>query len=162
MTSRQIDYRSDIFGRLAVLAGRGLLGISLAVVLSMASLAAVWGLYIFSGVNDRIAFMIVTMGGAGLGAGIATNIAWIRLDRQRHYALALTLLLCVVGGVVGGVIGYQVGANREFDCCAEPRANPFTYTAIGAAIGANVVMYLVVAVGAAARACKLGRRAARS
>ena len=160
MTSRDLYYRSDLLGKLAVLAGRGLLGLVLAAVLSMVGLAIVWGLYIFSGVNDRTVFMIVTMGGGGLGAGIATNIAWIKLDRQRSYAVALTFLLCVAGGVFGGVIGYQIGANREYDCCAEPSANPFTYTAIGAAIAANVVMLLFVALSAAARAYRLSRRQA--
>ena len=161
MTSRHIYYRSDMFGRLAVLAGRVLLGLVLATALSMVALAIAWGLYIFSGVSERVAFMVVTMGSGGLGAGIAANIAWIRLDRQQRTGFALTLLLCVAGGVVGALLGYQFGANREFDCCSEPRTNPFTYSAIGASIGANVVMYLVVAVGAAARAFRLRRKAAQ-
>ena len=159
MTIKQFIDRYDIVRWAAELAGRGALGLLLGVVFSMVALAIVWGLYIFSGVNDRMAFMIVTMGGGGLGAGIATNIAWIRLDRQRTYGLALTVLLCVAGGVIGAVLGYQFGANREFDCCSEPRTNPFTYTAVGAAIASNVVMYLVVACGAAARAYRLNRRA---
>lgn len=161
MTIKQFIDRYDVVRWGAELAARGLLGIVLAVVMSMVALAIVWGLYIFSGVNDRVAFMIVTMGGGGLGAGIATNIAWIKLDRQRSYGLALAVLLCVAGGVLGGVIGYQIGANREFDCCAEPRTNPFTYTAVGAGIGANVVMYVLVAFRAAARAYRLNRRAAQ-
>ncbi len=161
MTIKQFIDRYDVVRWAAALAGRGALGLLLGVVFSMVALAIVWGLYIFSGVNDRIAFMIVTMGGGGLGAGIATNIAWIRLDRQRTYGLALTVLLCVGGGVIGAVLGYQFGANREFDCCSEPRTNPFTYTAIGAAIASNVVMYLLVAFNAAARAYRLNRRAAQ-
>ena len=161
MTIKQFIDRYDIVRWAAALAARGALGIVLAVVLSMVALAIVWGLYIFSGANDRAAFMIVTMGAGGLGAGVGSNIAWIRLDRQRNYGLALTVLLCVAGGVIGGVIGYQIGANREFDCCAEPRTNPFTYTAVGAAVGSNVVMYLVVAFNAAARAYRLNRRAAQ-
>ena len=103
------------------------------------------------------------MAGAGLGAGIAANIAWIKawikLDRQQRSALALTVILCVAGGVIGGLAGCQFGANREIECCAEPGTTPFTYTAFGSAIGANVAMYLFVVASAAARAFKLSRRA---
>ena len=161
MLGRLLAERSDDIHRLVIFVGRVLLGLVLATALSMVALAIAWGLYIFSGVSDRVAFMVVTMGSGGLGAGIAANIAWIRLDRQQRTGFALTLLLCVAGGVVGALLGYQFGANREFDCCSEPRTNPFTYSAIGAAIGANVVMYLVVAVGAAARAFRLRRKAAQ-
>ena len=161
MLDRLLAERSDDIHRLVIFVARTLLGLVLATALSMVALAIAWGLHIFSGVSDRVAFMVVTMGSGGLGAGIAANIAWIRLDRQQRTGFALTLLLCVAGGVVGALLGYQFGANREFDCCSEPRTNPFTYSAIGASIGANVVMYLVVAVGAAARAFRLRRKAAQ-
>ena len=65
----------------------------------------------------------------------------------------------MAGGVIGGLAGYRFGANREIECCAEPRTTPFTYTAFGAALGANVVMYLVTATTAVARALRLSRRA---
>ena len=160
MLKIQNAIQSDEFLRFAVLAGRTLLGLCLGLVLSMAALAIVWGLYIFSGVSDRTAFMVVTMIGGGLGAGVAVNIAWIKLDRQRWTLFGLTFLLCAAGGVLGGLLGYQYGANREFDCCAEPTTNPFTFTAIGAAIVANLVMYVIVAGGALLRALRLSRRAA--
>ena len=145
MTIKQLTDRSDIFRAAAIIGGRALLGLGLGIVLSMVGLAIAWGLFIFSGAGAKSTFMIMSMVGGGIGAGIGANIAWIRLDRQQRLTIILTLLLCVAGGVIGGMIGYQFGANREIECCAEPSTTPFTYTAFGATIGANVVMYLATA-----------------
>ena len=137
-----------------------MLGLASGIVLSMTGLAIAWGLFVFSGASERSTFMIMSMAGSGIGAGIGANIAWIRLDRQQRSGILLTLLLCLAGGVIGGLIGYQFGAGREIECCAEPRTTPFTYTAFGATIGANVVMYLVTAATAAARMVRGRWRAA--
>ncbi len=151
MTIKQLADISDIVRNLAILAGRAMLGLGLGIVLSMVGLAIAWGLFIFSGASERSTFMIMSMAGGGIAAGIGANIAWIRLDRQQRLTFIVTFLLCVAGGVTGGLIGYQVGANREIECCAEPGTTPFTYTAFGATIGANVAMYLATAAIAAAR-----------
>ena len=149
--------KSDVFQRLAIIAGRTLLGLGLGMVLSMAALAVAWGLYIFAGASERSTFMIMSMAGAGLGAAVAANVAWIKLDRQQRTMFALTLLLAIIGGVIGGLAGYQFGANREIECCAEPHTTPFIYTAFGSTIGANAVMYLSWAASAATRLFKGGR-----
>ena len=154
--SRMTD-KYDMLMRLAIVGGRTSLGLGLGVVLSMLALAVAWGLYIFVGASERSTFMIMSMAGAGLGAGVAANVAWIRLDRQQRSVFALTLLLAIVGGVVGGLVGYQFGANREIECCAEPRTTPFTYTAFGSTVGANAAMYLVWGALAATRLVRGGR-----
>jgi len=161
MAIRRTYERSDIIRDAGVVLARILLGLGLALVLSMAALAVAWGLYIFAGASSRLTFMIMSMTGAGLGAGLAANLAWLKLDRHQMLSIALTLLLCVAGGVIGGLAGYQFGANREIECCAEPRTSPFTYTAFGAAIGANIAMYLAMMATAAARAFRLKRRDAQ-
>ena len=161
MLNRNISSRTDGIQRLTVLAGRAGLGLVLALVLSMVGLVIAWGLFVFSSSGDRTAFMIMNMVGAGIGASIGVNIAWIRLDRQQRTALVLMVLICLVGGVIGALLGYQYGANREIDCCAEPRSTPFIYAAFGATIGSNVVMGLAVASGAATRAFRLSRRPAQ-
>ena len=159
MTIRHVNDKSDIVRRLAILAGRVILGLGLAIVLSMAGLAIAWGLFIFSGATERSTFMIMSMAGGGIGAGIGPAVSWIKLDRQQRYAVILTILLCMAGGIIGGLLGYQFGANREYECCAEPSTTPFTHTAFGATIGANVVMYLASAANAAARMVRAGRGA---
>ena len=159
MTSRYFNDRSDIFRRLAALSARALLGLGLAIVLSMIGVVIAWGLFIFSSSHDRTVFIVMNIIGAGIGASIGVNIAWIKLDRQQKAALALLLLFCMAGGVVGGLLGFQYGANREFECCADPRTSPFLYVAFGATIGANVIMYLASAAIAVARMVRGGRNA---
>ena len=158
MTSKYLNDRTDIFRKLAAFSLRGLLGLGLSIVLSMVGLVIAWGLFVFSSSSDRIAFMIVNMVGAGIGASVGVNIAWIKLDRQQRGAFVLTLLICLAGAIVGAWLGYQYGANRELDCCAEPRSSLFIYAAFGAAIGGNAVMYLINAATFAIRVIRTGRR----
>ena len=158
MINKYISDRLDGIQRLAAIGGRVALGLGLGIVLSMVGLAIAWGLFVFSSSSDRIAFMVMNMVGAGIGATIGVNIAWIRLDRQQRAALLLMVLICLAGGVIGALLGYQYGANREFDCCAEPRTTPFIYAAFGATIGSNVTMYLATAATSAVRAIRTGRR----
>ena len=152
MINKYISYRSDGIQRLTILGGRAALGLSLGIVLSMVGLVIAWGLFVFSSSGDRTVFMAMNMVGAGIGASIGVNIAWIRLDRQQRTVLALMFLVCLAGGVIGALLGYQYGANREIDCCAEPRTTPFIYAAFGATIGANVIVYLANAATSAMRA----------
>ena len=126
--------------------------------LSMVCLGITWGLFIFSGASSRNTLLIMSMVGAGLGAGIGAYVAWLKLDRSSWSFVSVAILLAVVGGVLGGMAGYQYGANREIECCAEPQTAPFTYTAIGAAILANVAMYLALAGSAALRAFRTNIR----
>ena len=158
MTSRYLNDRTDIFRRLTAFSARVLLGLGLSIVLSMVGLAIAWGLFVFSSSSDITAFMIMNILGAGIGSSVGVNIAWIKLDRQQRVAFALTLLLCLAGGIVGALLGYQFGANREVECCAEPRTTPFIYAAFGATIGGNAVMFLVTAATSAIRVFRTGRR----
>ena len=143
---------------MGILAARLLLGFGLAIFLSMVCLGITWGLFIFSGASSRNTLLIMSMVGAGLGAGIGAYVAWLKLDRSSWSFVSVAILLAVVGGVLGGMAGYQYGANREIECCAEPQTAPFTYTAIGAAILANVAMYLALAGSAALRAFRTNIR----
>ena len=143
---------------MGILAARLLLGYGLAIFLSMVCLGIGWGLFIFSGASSRNTLLIMSMVGAGLGAGFGAYLAWLKLDRSSWSFVSVAILLAVVGGVLGGMAGYQYGANREIECCAEPQTAPFTYTAIGAAILANVAMYLALAGSAALRALRTNSR----
>ena len=143
---------------MGILAARLLLGFGLAIFLSMVCLGITWGLFIFSGASSRNTLLIMSMVGAGLGAGIGAYVAWLKLDRSSWSFVSVAILLAVVGGVLGGMAGYQYGANREIECCAEPQTAPFTYTAIGATILANVAVYLALAGSAALRAFRTNSR----
>ena len=157
MINKYISDRTDGIQRLAIFGGRVALGVCLGIVLSMVGLVIAWGLFVFSSSSDRIVFMVMNMIGAGIGASIGANIAWIRLDRHQRTAFALMFLVCLAGGVIGALLGYQYGADREIDCCAEPRTTPFIYAAFGATIGANVIVYLATAATSAIRAFRAGR-----
>ena len=161
MINRNGIETSEIIRGGAVVAGRVILGLAMGVVLSMIAMAVAWGLwvFIFSGASARIVWVIMFIAGAGIGAGGGAYLAWLKVDRPPWAAIALTLLLVIAGGVIGGLLGYQYGANREIECCAEPQTGPLTYTAFGAGILANAVMYLVEAAGFALR--RAARRRAR-
>ena len=136
--------RTDFLRQVGILAARILLGLGLAIVLSMVFLGIAWGLFIFSGASSRNTLLIMSMSGAGLGASIGAYVAWMKLDRSSWSFVSVAILMALVGGVLGGLAGYQYGANREIECCAEPQTAPFTYTAFGAAFVANAAMYLAV------------------
>ena len=161
MIKRDSIETSEIVRRGAIGAGRVILGLAMGVVLSMIAMAVAWGLwvFIFSGASARITWMIMFIAGAGIGAGAGAYIAWLKVDRPPWVAIAVTLLLVIAGGVVGGLLGYEYGANREIECCAEPQTGPLTYTAFGAGLLANAVMYLIEAAGFAMRRAGYRRRA---
>ena len=158
MTSRYLNDRTDIFRKLTAFSTRVLLGLGLSIVLSMVGLVIAWGLFVFSSSSDRIAFMLMNMVGAGVGASVGVSIAWVKLDGQQRGAFVLTLLLCLGGAIAGALLGYQYGANREMDCCAEPRSSPFIYAAFGATIAGNAVMYLINVATYAIHMIRTGRR----
>ena len=141
---------------LLITGGRAVLGFSLALVLSMAGIAVAWGLYIFiyTGVAAQSVLLTVFTIAAGIGAGAGGFLAWRRMDRETWPLLAGALVLVLLGGIGGAWGGYIYGANREVECCAQPTIGPLTYTAVGAAIGANGVALL----GALARDLMLRRR----
>lgn len=158
MITKYFVDRSDEIQRLAIWGGRVLLGLGLGIVMSTVGLAIAWGLFVFSSSGSLNAFMVMNMVGSGIGASIGANIAWVKMDRQRRTTLLFLFLVCAAGGIVGGLLGYQWGANREIDCCAEPRTTPFLYAAIGGTIGANVVMYLATLASSVVRAARRGKR----
>ena len=124
-----------------VLAGRTILGTLLALVFSMTGLGVAWGLFIFSGSQSATAVLVMLLIGAGLGAGLAGFMAWLRLDRNTRLAMIGMLSLTVVAGVFGAWGGYEFGAYQDVNCCdrvgARPALTPVTYTAFGATLAAN-------------------------
>ena len=157
ISSKNIE-KSDILMRALIFGVRILLGLGLAVVLSMVCLGIAWGLFIFSGASSRNTLLIMSMAGAGLGAGIGAYVAWLKLDRSSWAFFFIAILMAVAGGVLGGMAGYQYGANREIECCAEPQTAPFTYTAFGATLLANAAMYLAVVGSVVLRMFRAGRQ----
>ena len=154
--------KSDIFRLALLLAGRVILGLALSSVLCMICLAVAWGLYIFSGASTKTTWMAMFLAGGSIGAGLGAYLAWLKLDRHHWPAIALTVLLAVAGGLIGALAGYEYGANREIECCAQPRTGPLLFTALGAALGANALMYVAEGGPVAFRALRAGRGRAAS
>jgi hypothetical protein len=118
--------------------------LGLAIVLSMLLLGIAWGLYIFSGAVSKTTLLVMSIAGAGLGAGLGASLAWLRIDRNPPLVLTLMFALGILGGVLGGWAGYQYGSNKEVECCAMPETAPFTYTAFGATLGANALVFALI------------------
>ena len=133
---------SDNLRRAGIILLRVILGVGLALVLSMVGLALAWALFIFFGGSTRQTLLLMSMAGAGLGAGAGVFIAWLRTERTAKYLVMATALVVVLAGVGGGWLGYMWGAGREIECCAQPRTAPFTYTAVGAAFAASAAALL--------------------
>ena len=147
---RSMD-KSGIFRSAALLAGRVVLGLGFSLVLSMVCLAVAWGLYIFSSSSTRMTWLVMLMAGASVGAGVGAYFGWLKLDRHHWPSIIGTVMVAIAGGLVGALGGYEYGVNREIECCAEPRTGPFTFAALGAAVAANIAIYLVGAGGIAFR-----------
>ena len=121
-----------------VLAGRTVLGLLLAAVFSVIGIGIAWAMFVFFGAVSHATLLVLFMCGAGLGAGLGSYIAFLRVDwvppAPMVAAIGLVLLLAGVGGAWGG---FQFGANQEVECCVGPAVTPITYTALGATLGAN-------------------------
>jgi hypothetical protein len=130
---------------LLVFGGRTVLGVLLAVVLSMAGIGIAWGLYVFFGASSRTTLLTVFMVGAGVGAGLGGFLAWLRIEGDPGPVLLATVLLALLAGIGGAWGGYEFGGRQEVPCCAKADITPVTYTALGAAVAANGAALMVSA-----------------
>jgi len=134
-----------------VLVGRAVLGVLLAAVLSVIGIGIAWGMFVFWGAVSHVTLLLLFMTGAGVGAGIGSFAAWLRIDLAPRtsvlMAVAMVLILAGIGGAWGG---FQFGGTREVACCVGPAIGPITYTTMGATIAANgaaLVMVLIHGIG---------------
>ena len=102
-------------------------------------------------------WLVMLMAGASMGAGVGAYLPWLRLDRHHWPLIAATILVAIAGGLLGALGGYEYGANREIECCAKPRTGPFTFAALGSAVGASIAVYLAEAASIAFRKFRAGR-----
>ena len=136
----------DIVQPVLVLAGRTVLGVILGTVFSVIGIGIAWAMFVFFGADSHATLLVLFMCGAGLGAGLGSYIAFLRVDWVPPVpmlaAMGAALLLAGIGGAWGG---FQFGANQEVECCVGPAVTPITYTAMGATLGANAAA-LVMAI----------------
>ncbi len=134
-----------------VLVGRALLGVLLAAVLSVIGIGIAWGMFVFWGAVSHVTLLLLFMTGAGVGAGIGSFAAWLRIDlAPRTSVLAAMAMVLILAGVGGAWGGFQFGATREVACCVGPAIGPITYTTFGATIAANgaaLFMVLIHVIG---------------
>lgn len=118
--------------------GRSIAGVVLGVVLSMIGIVIAWSLYVFFGGHSIELWQASLFFASGAGAGIATFVAWLHIDRENGWVLALTALVVMGAGMLGAWGGYEYGAAQEIECCAMPTVSPVYYTALGSAVVSNV------------------------
>ncbi len=127
-----------------VFLGRAVLGVLLAALLSAIGIVVAKGMFIFWGGVAIATLLSLSMTGAGVGAGIGSYAAWLRIDRAPPatvlVVVALVLILAGIGGAWGG---FQFGSTREVACCTGPVIKPVTYMALGAIIVANAAALAV-------------------
>ena len=128
-----------------VFLGRAVLGVLLAALLSVIGIGIAWGMFVFWGAVSHVTLLFLFMTGAGVGAGIGSFAAWLRIDSAPPASVSIMVaLLLIMAGIGGAWGGFQFGATREVACCVGPDIGPVTYTALGATIAANGV---AVAIG---------------
>ena len=127
---------------------RSIAGVVLGVVLSMIGIVIAWSLYVFFGGRSIELWQASLFFAAGAGAGTATFVAWLHIDRENGWVLALTGVVVLGAGILGSWGGYEYGAAQEIECCAMPTVSPVYYTALGSAVVANVAGAVFAAVRA--------------
>ncbi len=121
-----------------VLVVRAVLGVLLAAVLSVIGIGIAWGMFVFWGAVSHVTLLLLFMTGAGVGAGIGSFAAWLRIDlAPRTAVLMVVAMVLILAGIGGAWGGFQFGATREVACCVGPAIGPITYTTLGATIAAN-------------------------
>lgn len=127
----------DIVRPVLVLVGRTVLGLLLSSVFSVIGIGIAWSMFVFFGAVSHATLLVLFMIGAGVGAGLGSYIAFLRVDwiptAPILAAMGLALLLAGMGGAWGG---FLFGANQEVECCVGPAVTPISYTALGATVGA--------------------------
>ncbi len=122
-----------------------MLGVLLAAMLSVIGIGIAWGMFVFWGAVSHTTLLLLFMTGAGVGAGIGSYAAWLRIDMApRASVLAAMALVIILMGIGGAWGGFQFGGTREVACCVGPTIGPITYTVIGATIAANVAALAMV------------------
>ena len=125
--------------------GRALLGTLLAGILSVVGIGIAGGGFVFFGAVSHTTLLFLFMTGAGIGAGVGSIGAWLRIDRAPPLPMLLgTGLVLVLAGIGGAWGGFQVGAAQDVECCVGPTISPITFTALGATVGSNVAAVAVV------------------
>ena len=110
----------------------------LALVLSFVGVWLAWGLYyFFTDTSSKTIRDVMFLLGAGIGAGLAGSLAWLRIDGNPRPVLLLTSVVGLAGGLLGSWTGYEYGLNREVECCGDPPLSAFSYAAFGATLVAN-------------------------
>ena len=128
----------DIVRPVLVLVGRTVLGLLLSSVFSVIGIGIAWSMFVFFGAVSHATLLVLFMIGAGVGAGLGSYVAFLRVDwiptAPILVVMGLTLLLAGMGGAWGG---FLFGANQEVECCVGPRCYPHFLHGLGGHCGSD-------------------------
>ncbi len=118
--------------------GRTVLGIGFALVTAgLGLILARMGLLLF-GVTSWFGWLVILMGGIGIGAGLGSVGAWLWLKGMGRVFTSFLALAATLAGVLGAWSAFRYGAGVEPECCASPTMGPLAYAVVGAVVFSNV------------------------
>ena len=116
-----------------------MLGFVLALFLGAVGVVIARMALVFFGLVSWGAWFSLFMGGAGVGAGVGSLLAWLWLGNTGRAFTGIMFLLVVLAGAIGGWGGYSYGKTIEVECCASRDVGAQELTILGAAILANLM-----------------------
>ncbi|MEO2140856.1 MAG: hypothetical protein ABGX63_01610, partial [bacterium] len=75
----------------------------------MIGIAFAWSLYVFFGGSSIKLWQASLFLAAGSGAGTAAFVAWLHIDRENGWVLALTATVVIGAGILGSWGGFEYG-----------------------------------------------------
>ena len=124
---------------LLVYLGRAVLGVLLAALLSVIGIGIAWGMFVFWEAVSHATLLSLFMTGAGVGTGIGSLAAWLKIDLAPPTSVLVVVALLLMLTGIGRLGWFPIRRQSRRPLLHRSRHCPNTYTVLGATIVANVV-----------------------